>query len=433
MARKGYKPTDDVLGRRYINQYGERYTWMYEAWHSYERGVWKADDVNPLISMWELLIEHKDKGIKPSADKVTSILKYGQLYLRPGDDEIDSARYINLRNGVYNLETQQLEAHQRELYMTSQLSFDYAPKADCPTWESFLDSVLVMDDGRPDFALQNVVQQAFGYSLTANTDHRVSFWLVGPSGTGKSTLLNVLIELAGDSHASIDLEFLTKNEYQFAHLPGKRLVTFTEPSSGTKLEDGAYKRLVSQDMLTGRHPHGRPFEFVGEFKVWGAMNELPRVTDRSDAVYNRVIIIPMNHIVPPAQRDPKLIDKLRNEKAGIFNWALEGLRNLTRTRSFDYSVASDEARQEWRIENDTEAAFVEDICELKLDAEVPARSLYRAYKEWCRQNGYYSKSERTVARDWVRLGATKTRKASGMVYQGIAVKQSEINLICRPF
>lgn len=426
---KQYKPTDDVLGEKYLSQHGDVYTWMYESWHSYDHGLWERDEVGPQIDMWRLLINNKANGIKPTADKVSSVLKYAQLFLRPGEEEVDSGKYINLKNGVYNLETGQLEAHQRELYMTSQLSFDYDASAHCPTWERFLDQVLVQPDGQPDFALQNVVQQAFGYSLTANTDYRVSFWLVGPSGTGKSTLLNVLIELAGDSHASIDLEFLTKNEYQFAHLPGKRLVTFTEPSSGTKLEDGAYKRLVSQDMLTGRHPHGRPFEFVGEFKVWGAMNELPRVSDRSDAVYNRVIIIPMNRVVPPGEKDTRLIEKLRAEKAGIFNWALEGLHNLKRAGRFEYSRAVEDARNEWRIENDTEAAFVEDVCNLDPDAETPARTLYSAYKEWCRQNGYYSKSERSVARDWVRLGAKKKRKSKGIVYTGIEVKQSEINLI----
>lgn len=425
------KHTDDILGNQFIRNHKEAYVWMYEAWYEYLGGVWKADDVNCLIDMWRLLIKNKIYGINPTDKKAKAILSYVKLFLRPGEEEVDSSRYINLKNGVYNLETQQLEPHQRELYMTSQLDLEYDPKATCPTWEAFLDQVLVdpRRDNDPDFALQSVVQQAFGYSLTANTDHRVSFWLVGASGTGKSTLLNVLIELAGDSHASIDLEFLTKNEYQFAHLPGKRLVTFTEPSSGTKLEDGAYKRLVSQDMLTGRHPHGRPFEFVGEFKVWGAMNELPRVTDRSDAVYNRVIIIPMNRVVPAEEKDTRLIDKLRAEKAGIFNWALEGLRNLTQSGAFDKSNAVDRARDEWRIENDTEAAFVEDMCDIGGDYETAARSLYDSYKDWCRQNGYYTKSERSVARDWLRLGATKRRTSKGVVYSGIQIKQINVDLL----
>lgn len=421
MTKKHWKPTDDVLGDRFISQHGDEYTWLYESWHSYDRGVWKRNEVAPQIDMWRLLIGNKANGIKPTADKVSSILKYANLFLRPGEEEIDSRKYINLQNGVYNLETGNLEEHKRELYMTSQLSFDYDPEAKAPTWRKFLDQVLVGNDGKPDLPLQRVVKQAFGYSLTANTDHRVSFWLVGASGTGKSTLLNVLINLAGESHASIDLEFLTKNEYQFAHLPGKRLVTFTEPSAGAKLEDGAYKRLVSQDMLTGRHPHGRPFEFVGEFKVWGAMNELPRVSDRSDAVYNRVIIIPMNRVIPPEARDHRLIDKLLSEKAGIFNWALKGWESLKEEGRFERAKASATALKEWRQENDTEAAFVEDMCYLN-SQQTPARSLYSAYKAWCKENGYYAKSERTVARDWVRLGATKKRLSSGIVYQGIGLK-----------
>lgn len=425
---KQHKPTDDLLVADFLSAHQTQYTWMYEFWHRYENGVWKEDEVNPVIDMLSLLVDKKAVGIKPTIEKANSLLKYAGLYMRPGEEQDDVRPYINLRNGLYNLNTGKLEAHRRELYLRSQLNLEYDPKARCPAWEAFLDSVLVDDDGKPDISLQIVLQQAFGYSLTASTHHRVSFWLVGASGTGKSTLLNMLIELAGDAHVAIDLEFLTKNEYQFAALPGSRVVTFTEPSAGVKLEDGAYKRLVSQDTLTGRNPHGRHFQFVGEFKVWGAMNELPRVIDRSDAVYNRVLVFPMNRVVPPEQRDPHLIDKLRAEKSGIFNWALEGLEYLNLKGHFDRSATIEAARNEWRIENDTEAAFVEDECETGEGFEVAARELYSRYREWCRDNGYYSKSERSVGRDWVRLGAVKKRRSTGVVYVGLKLKSREVVL-----
>lgn len=411
--------TQDELGEMYKRKHREEFAFLYGAWHSYCNGLWTIDDVRHRIAAWELLKVEKARGIKPTDDLVSAVLRYAMLWLRPGEEQQDSSQYINLRNGLYNLKTGELEPHRRELYMTSQLGFEYDPAARCPVWEKFLEGVFPSERGGVDYPLIALLQQAFGYSLTEQTHHRASFWLVGASGTGKSTLLNVLIALAGDSHAAIDLEFLTKNEYQFAHLPGKRVVTFTEPSAGTKLEDGAYKRLVSQDTITGRHPHGKPFQFVPHFKVWGAMNELPRVADRSDAVFNRVVIIPMNRVVPPAKRDTWLIDKLMSELPGIFNWALEGLKSLTTEGRFETSVTANNARNEWKTENDTEAAFVEDMCIRDANASTPAREIYRSYRDWCKDNGYYPKAERSVSRDWQRMGFNRVRTSGGTAYKGV--------------
>jgi putative DNA primase/helicase len=272
--------------------------------------------------------------------------------------------------------------------------------------------------------LIKLVQEAFGYSLTADTSHRVSFWLVGASGTGKSTLLNVLTALAGDSYTTIDLDQIGQNEYQLADVVGKRLVTFTEPSTGAVLNDGAYKRLVSQDVTRARLPYGEPFNFVPICKVWGAMNATPRVVDRSDAVFNRVYIIPMNTIIPDEHRDPYLIDKLKAELPGIFNWALRGLERLRQNGKFTHCGQVERARKEFRAENDTEQAFIEDWFDRDPTGQVKARELYIAYKDWCQHNGYRPKSERSVAKDWQRLGLKK-HKNSSVYYIGIRWKPEE--------
>ncbi len=98
-------------------------------------------------------------------------------------------------------------------------------------------------------------------------------------------LINILQELAGNSHTPIDLDTMTTNPYQIADIAGKRLVTFTEPKANSVLPDNHYKRLVSQDAITARQIYGKPFRFVPICKVWGAMNEFPRVIDRSDAIF----------------------------------------------------------------------------------------------------------------------------------------------------
>lgn len=418
------KPTDDELGDRLIEDFAGLTRYFYGQWNRYESGIWSPSDHAVKLACWDAMRLAKREGIRPAAGKVKSIMEYLMVKLAANDTVIDRpGNFINLRDGMMNLDTMQMEPHQPEMFLTSQLPFSYDPKATCPTFEKFLRSVLVDDNGKLDKQLILLVAEAFGYSLTMDTSYRVSFWMVGASGTGKSTLMDVLIALAGDAHTTIDLDQLGKNDYQLADLAGKRVATFTEPDSRTVLSDSNYKRLVSQDVMMARQIFGKPFRFIPLAKVWGAMNETPRIVDRSDAVYNRLIIIPMNRVVPQHERDRDLKRKLDAELPGIFNWALRGLARLRQQGYFTVADASEYARAEYKLENDTEAAFVLDwIKPGSGDGyTVRANRLYEAYQIWCKRNGTLAKSSTKIARDWKRLGFTKRRDNQGVFYEGLSL------------
>lgn len=317
-------------------------------------------------------------------------------------------------NGLYNLETHELEPHDPQRYLTSQLGFAYEPAADSPCFDGFLRSVLT------DNETYWFILEAIGYSVTDDTRRRASFWLVGPSASGKSTLLNVIIALAGSSHAGINLNELNQNSYAAAAIAGKRLVTFTEPDSNSVLPDGQYKRLVSSDTVTARMPYGKPFDFVPQAKLWGAMNEPPRVYDRSEAVFDRVYIIPFPRSIPVNERDYELEEKLKAEVAGIFNTAMFGLKRLQRNNGFTHSKVIEAARREFRNDNDTEAQFIEDMCQLR--GEVDSQALYESYRGWCLRNGNQPKGKRRVGSDFKRFGVTSRKSNGRTIYTGITLR-----------
>lgn len=420
-----HKPTDDEIGESIMQDWDGNMRFFFAQWHRYENGAWKA--VSRLdTQIWDKLKTLKNVGIRPSHNKVSGIEKYLQSYLWTDDELIDRDNdYINLQNGLFNLDTGKLEPHKRDFYATSQLPFAYDENAECPAFEKFLDTSVVKADGKPDYELRLLVLEAMGYSMTSNTDYRVSFWLQGESGTGKSVLINTLQELAGNSHTAIDLDQMSQNPYQIADVAGKRLVTFTEPRANAVLADNHYKRLVSQDAIMARQIFGKPFRFVPICKVWGAMNDLPRVVDRSDAIFNRVIIIPMNHVIPMESRDPRLVEKLRGELAGIFNLALLGLRRLRNAKRFTKSAQSENARHDYKAENDIESVFISECCTRDLESAINAQVLYDCYSAWCKRNGALSKSSVKVSRDWQRLGFSKSHTMHGNIYRGLKLNASE--------
>lgn len=415
---KRVKPTDDELGEQLMTRWNGEYAYIYERWHRYLKGLWKPEKRNAL-QFWQILIENKARGISPNRGKAGSVESYCQLKLMVDENMVDqNQNYINLQNGLYNLETGQMEPHRPDLYLTSQLEFAFDPRATCPNWIKFLQTVFVGPDGKPDMELITVTQEAFGYSLTAYTHLRASFWVIGPTASGKSTLLKVLINMSGSGHQAIDLDAMKDNQYQMADVAGKRLVTFTEPDARSPLADGQYKRLVSSDTISARQIHGKPFNFIPQCKLWGAMNDTPRVLDRSDAVYGRIIILPMLNSIPKDQWDLAIDDKLKAELPGIFNWAMQGLRRLQANGAFTRASQSEQARDDYKAENDAEATYVSENLERGERYFIKADELYQNYKGWCEENGFKAKNRNNVSKDWKRLGLINKRETAGSFYYG---------------
>jgi P4 family phage/plasmid primase-like protien len=420
--RKTPPPTDDELGDAIIAEWGDRLTYFHGAFHQYENGFWHpVPGIHGII--WDGLIAYKVDGVRPNSARVSSVKNYLVDKLRVPDELVESGdSYINLQNGLYNLETGELESHQPDLYLTSQLGFAHDPAAECPIWERSLDEWLTTPDGQPDTALAALVQEAIAYSLTADTSREVAFWLYGPPGSGKSTVLRILALLAGNSHLAFDFNMLDKNQYQLADVPGKRVLTCSEARAGSTLPDYILKPLISGERMSARHPYGLPFDFTPIAKLWWAMNERPTNRDSSGAIYRRLIQILFRNPVPADKRDRHLIAKLQEELPGIFNWAMQGLRRLNERDTFTHSSQAAQALDEYKLENDIERQFVEDTewCILGADQETNSTDLYLAYKAWTDRYTHFTKSGTKVAKEWERLGFTKYKNGS-VYYRGIGL------------
>jgi len=419
-----YKPDDQDLGRAFIRENAGNYAHLWGEWHEYnsDRGIWEESERAVRRETMEILTRYKSSGIRVSRRKAEAVLDYAELYLPEVDELPHQPDLIPLQNGVYNIRENTFHPHAAENYFRSAMEFDYDPGALCPTWERTLETILVHPDGRTDWELVGFVQEMFGYALWGDNRLQASFFLTGEGGTGKSTVIEVLQSLT-DSKMSIDLE--TLNEYQLASLVDARVVVFNELEEGASFPEAAFKRLVSSDLIEARFPHGRPFVFQPICTVLGAMNSLPRVKDRTRGVFRRVHIIPFHKQI--TEPDVYLPQKLMKERAGIFAWAMNGLRALMQRGEFEQPKQVADAVMQWRYENDTEKQYLNSgFCELKPDARTQSSELYRSYKNWCLDNGLRPKSIKRVAKEWRRLGLEQV-KDSSMYWQGVELNTVNIN------
>lgn len=427
------KPDDDELARAISEQWCESARFLYGQWHVYERGCWVVR--SPLEMQMGLRMKLRefrrlrdDIIINISQPRIAGLAKMMQGDLFLPDREFDALlpeqeRYINLRNGLWNLETFALEDHDATLRFTTQLDFEYDPRASCPTWERFLSTSLHDGNDNPDDDLISLVQEAMAYSMTARTDMKASFWLVGQPDSGKSTLIAFLRGLMGSLHTTIDLNQLGGNRFLLSGIVGKRVVTFTEASDSIVLPDALYKAMVGGVDEIYADVKNRPgIAFKPIAKFWWAMNGAPRMTDRSGATLNRLKVIPFNHTVPVSRRVGNLYQQLMRERPGIFNWLLDGYVRLAENGAFTVSEQSEVWRANYQLENDTEKTFINEMCELNTAYKVQGEQLYQAYKRWSETNGYRPKNSNQVAKEWERLTFYRTRANGSSIWHGLRLR-----------
>jgi P4 family phage/plasmid primase-like protien len=430
-----HKPDEDQIASELTPKWRSRFAFFHSTWKEYDAGVWAARNGNEIRQhIRRELRAYRCRGVGVSQSKIKALESMLEDDLSVMDRQImaqyeEQQRYVNLRNGLFNLDTMKLEPHRASLYMTTQLDFDYDPDANCPTFNRYLRSSLVYPETRQtDESLYRLTLEALGYSMTARTDLKASFWLVGQRDSGKSTFIALIKAIMGSLHTTIDLTQLGTNRFLLAGIVGKRVVTFTEADSNTMLPDALYKTLVGgSDEVYADVKNREPITFRPECKVWWAMNDMPRIKDRSGATMRRIYIIPFNRTIPAKEQIDKLEKRLMAERAGIFNEMIVYYLRLKSLSDFEPCEQSGVRRQQYINENDTEATFVDERCDRHESYRTQSSVLYTEYKTWCDERGFKPKNYNQIAGEWRRLGFKDHKSNGNTVWEGVRMKSSAVN------
>lgn len=423
-----WKPDDDQLAIDLREEWSEKVSFFQNEWRVYEHGVWSPRDVEEVEqNIREFLRKYRKKGIKVNSQQISSLAKMMRSDIYKPERVVNRAqaegtRYINLRNGMYDLEERRLVNHRADLLLINQLDFDYDEDAACPAFDNYLHSSLTLPDGKTtDHDMVALVHQALGYTMTARVDLKVAFLLKGVPDSGKSTLLALIHDLMGNLATSIDLTKLAKKDFMLAETVGKNAVTFPEAEEGQMLPDAIFKNLVGGgDLVWSDVKHGRGIHFIPTAKIWWAMNGMMRVSDRSGATFNRFKLILFNRSFIEAEKDYSLLSKLRQERSGIFNTIMHQYHILQRN-GWRKVKQSDGALAQYKNENDTEKTYLDQRCELDERNSIRGGELYSDYKLWCELNGFKPKNSNQVATDWRRLGLVD-KHSGGTVWHGARLR-----------
>jgi putative DNA primase/helicase len=325
----------------------------------------------------------------------------------------------------------------------------YDRDATCPTWERFLATIFPATSDAAEEAgdaeLITFVQRLLGLCLTGDVREHLLPVLWGTGANGKSTLVNVLLEMLGRDYsmkAPPNLLMARRGEShptERADLFGRRLVVCSETPEGRRLNEALVKDMMGGEPIRARRMREDFWEFVPTHKVLLCTNHRPIILGTDEGIWRRLRLIPFEVTFwdpndpsikgryRPAhlKQDKELPGKLRLELPGILAWCVRGCLDWQRD-GLTLPERVRVATAEYRSGEDVLGQFIIECCLVGKDPayRVKASDLYTRYRAWCEAGGERPSSPRILGASMTERGFERL-VSNGTWYLGIALRDSD--------
>jgi P4 family phage/plasmid primase-like protien len=300
---------------------------------------------------------------------------------------------IAFNNGVLNLVDGTLRDHAPEDYLENVIPWDFVPRARSRLWEECIaewqgepgaDGKYFLSPQRLELA--DALQEFFGYVQLSHARYKRGLVLLGESDTGKSVALMVMMAMVGrEATCSLSVEHMDDATMR-AVIVGKKLNLLTELPVNAVVKDGAFKQLVSTEepiMINEKNVPAYMYQSSAKHVI--ATNSLPDITDRSEAVFNRLLIIPFDNVVPRDKQRRGLLELLTSPEhmAGINAWAVIGARRLhARLGVWPEPEVSARLLRRYRDDQNPVIRFLEECFTRSGSIAEPMAGLLGEYNRW---------------------------------------------------
>jgi len=362
--------------------FNERY---YE--YNEDKGVWQSDEMIDekvsRVSQNAHIFKGKDREIKVQigTDRLTeSGLRHCAKRLKYIN--VDLGNKIAFKNGTLNIESNELELHDKENNLTRYIDAEYKQLDTCPPlFQAFLDSSF-------NKSLHGLIQAVIGMYVDPYC-YRKFVHLMGESGSGKGTFISTIASFFDlqNTKTSHGFEELSSPDKRHQHLTN---VSFYQLSDLEGYYGGlnAFYDLVEDKAMSGRALRSSSsYEKQWHTKFIAASVDPLQIESSGRGWNRRCIMIPTlpSNKLPDASLDVKI----QSEKAEIIAWALsitreERIKILNNPPESSTSVGSDAA-----MAGDSLKTFV-NMClrPSDTDEEMPQNDLIDMYKEFCLAYGF---------------------------------------------
>ena len=396
------------FAKQFLDKYSENGMLLLQYWNGdwwqFADGIWaqlSEEDLRIEITRFLQNLSANEAGRISTAlitDTIANLKGFCGLtginmpcWLPTGEDAADISCFSNGLLSIKELiagNEQAVQPHTPAYFGIDRVGYAYDPAAGYPMWEEYLLTTFDNEDSR------TALQMMFGYVLSGKFDKNIGFFLIGRGGDGKSVAAHILRKLVGESQTCC-LPFANLGDRFSSYLLTEHKLNLVEelPVSAEvyNISDAEkiFKMVTDGAVIPVERKFHSPQEKRAKARCVFLANELPSFVDRSNGLWDRLIILPFTHRFRDTDSEKaNLKYELETELPGIFNWAIVGARTLATLPRFPVPQASREYLAKHRLACDHEAAFLHEAVITAPKGVCPKQDLYQAYRQWTEDHGY---------------------------------------------
>lgn len=434
--------TELGYAHRLIDVYGDRlrYVPVWRRWLVWDGKRW-ADDTTGQVKRWmktiarriytDALVVVDDAHRKAALNlarrgessagisgALTLASTHQAIVISPEDLDADPF-LLNCANGTYDLRTGRLAAHDPADLLTKITAAAYDPTARGAEWHKFLHRV------QPDPQMREYLARLVGHALEGRVIAHVLPIFCGDGANGKGTFIGAIIGALGGYADAADPDLLTARSFDAhptgtADLFGLRLAILHETDAGRRLAEATVKRLTGGDRLKARRMREDFWSFDPSHTFLMLTNHKPLVSGTDEGIWRRLRLVPWPVVIPAAERDEDLGQRLAVEADAILTWIIDGYGEW-RARGLDDPEPVTSATTSYRSESDALRRFLDERCFLGPNFTVRSSELFGAWSGWCAREGEETGTNKAVTEALQGRGYETRHTNIGAVWRGIGL------------
>ena len=341
----------------------------------------------------DIIADYDEELVKMSIIKEVVSLLLSDLDYTSQESLNQDEDIINFQNGLLKISEDQMELipHTPEVLSTVQIPCCWKEETvPTPVFDQYM---ATLTSGNKE--VEQLLLEYMGACISNVQGWRMkkTLFMVGSGNTGKSQLNSLTEKLLGNSNfAGMDLSEI-EARFGTSAIYGKRLVGSSDMSFMNIREIKSLKRITGGDNINAEFKGQSSFTYTFQGLPWFCMNRLPRFSgDTGQWVYDRIMVVECQNVIPPDKQDKKLLDKMYAEREGIVQKAIHAFMGvIANGYRFSEPEAVKVARRKYQAENSTVITFFEEcmcpwsngIVDIK---GCTTGKIHDAYREWCRRN-----------------------------------------------
>jgi putative DNA primase/helicase len=342
---------------------------------------------------------------------------------------------INLKNGLYRIDTNELKKHSPSYLSINQKPIVYDPKAKSKLFGKFLRQVLYPSEIR-------TAVEAMAYTFYRDTPFEHLFILYGEGGNGKSVFTGLLTALHGEQNVSnVPLSAITSNTFALSDLEFKDVNVDTELSNVGAKDTTNLKKLTGGKRqpirIERKNQHARDAPIHA--KLFFNTNKIITSADQTDAYFRREILISFPNTFQGKKDDPNTLKNIKQELPGIFNALMIALRTVLKNNTIYFNKKTiEEKRLKHEISANPVKSFIAEVVDeaSTCDESITKDELYEFYLMFCNNHSIAKKSKESFGKELKKLDFQDGRESKGenrrTIWYGIRIKEEYVkDLILR--